>query len=412
MQAKSLDDAPWKRKMSQSLTPFPYTALEGWLRQTVLPFWASEGFDSASGAFVEKLDLSAKVSEEDYTRVRVQARQIYVYAHAQVLGLFPDGLAPARSALDFLIDNAWDNENGGWFHRLKRDGSPLDRSKDCYDHAFMLLALAWLYRAGGESEVLERAKQTIVFLDGALAVERDGVFDGYADHAVALGAPWPLPRRQNPHMHLFEALLALYEASGDRDWLDRAGRILGLFRLRFFSPETGQLVEFFDAGWQESPVEGAFVREPGHHFEWVWLLHRYGELADDDTVLPEMEKLFAWGWKHGIDRRESGIFGAYDEVDPAGRVLKGGSKRLWPQTEALKACLALLERSGDPTAAAGIDPLLQSMFTRFVSLDHALWQDQLDGAGKVIAPGIPASSLYHLFLAVAETLRVVPEGTG
>lgn len=399
-------------KMSQDLppSPFPYPALEDWLRAKVLPFWASEGFDSASGAFVEKLDFSARPSEEDYTRVRVQARQIYVYAHAQTLGLFPEGLVLARSAYDFLIDNAWDIEEAGWFHRLSRKGSPLDRRKDCYDHAFMLLAMAWLYRATGAPQVLDRARQTMAYLDGAMAIEREGAFDGYADYVVPADEPAPLPRRQNPHMHLFEALLALYEASGERGWLDRAGRILDLFRRRFFSPQSGQLTEFFDNDWHETPVEGVFVREPGHHFEWVWLLHRYGVLAGEDAVLPIMQKLFAWGWRHGIDRRENGVFGAYDEVDPAGQVLKGGSKRLWPQTEALKACLALWERSGDPTAAAGIDPLLQSMFTDFVSFDHALWQDQLDGAGKVIAPGIPASSLYHLFLAIAETLRMAPKG--
>ncbi len=398
--------------MSQNAAPIagPITppSLRDWLAGTVLPFWESTGFDSRNGAFVEKLDLDGTVSSEDYTRLRVQARQIYVCAHADVLGFSSSALARAQGAFGFLQHHAWDAKHGGWIHRLRRDGQPLDRTRDLYDHAFMLLALAWLYRAGGEDEVLKAARKTIAFLDENLRLERGGAFDGYAEQRGEEASQMPARRRQNPHMHLLEALLALHEATGDAEWIERAAAIRGLFDARFFSAANGQLAEFFDADWQETPVDGRFIREPGHHFEWVWLLHRYGQLSGDDSVLPAMEELFAWAWAKGIDRRAEGIFGAYDAVDPEGRVLQGGSKRLWPQTEALKACLALAERSEHPEAAAGIAPLLQSFFTHFAGLDHALWRDQFDGAGAMIAKAVPASSLYHLFLAIAEVLRVWP----
>lgn len=388
--------------------PITASSLRDWLAGTVLPFWESTGYDSRHGAFFEKLDLDGTVSAEDYTRLRVQARQIYVCAHADILGLSTGGLARAQDAFGFLQRHAWDATHGGWFHRLRRDGRPLDRTRDFYDHAFMLLALAWLYRASGEDEVLQTARKTIAFLDENLRLERGGAFDGYAEQRGE-GAPQTPPlRRQNPHMHLFEALLALYEATGDAEWIDRAAALRGLFDSRFFCAASGQLAEFFDADWQETTVDGSFVREPGHHFEWIWLLHRYGQLSGDDGVLQAMERLFDWAWAKGIDRRAEGIFGAYDAVDPEGLVLQGGSKRLWPQTEALKACLALSERSGHPEAAAAIAPLLRSFFTHFVGLDHALWRDQLDGAGAMIAKAVPASSLYHLFLAIVEVLRVSP----
>ena len=49
------------------------------------------------------------------------------------------------------------------------------------------------------------------------------------------------------------------------------------------------------------------------------------------------------------------------------------------------------------------------MFSNFVSLDNALWRDQLSGGGAMIAPAIPASSLYHLYLAMTEVLRLDPD---
>lgn len=38
-----------------------------------------------------------------------------------------------------------------------------------------------------------------------------------------------------------------------------------------------------------------------------------------------------------------------------------------------------------------------------------LWFDNLDQAGMPIADKVPASSLYHLFLAFAEALRIAPK---
>jgi len=393
--------------MPQTVTEIPAARLRPWLCDVLLPFWASTGFDAEHGAFVEKFEPDGRPSGDDYTRVRVQARQIYVFSHAAVAGFSDVGLARAQSAFGFLERHAWDRADGGWFHRLRRSGQPLDRTKDSYDHAFMLLAMAWLYRAGGNSQVLERARQTIDFFESTLGQFRDGVFDGYAEQQVAPGAALPLPRRQNPHMHLLEAFVALYEASGDDFWRARAARILELFRRHFF--KDGQLVEFFDRDWREIPHEGRRLREPGHFFEWTWLLHRYAVLTGDTSVEPAMRQLHHWAWQHGVERAGPAPWIAFEELDPAGKVLAGGSKRLWPQTEAVKSALAIHERFGDAEALKQTQLLLGGLFSNFAGLERPDWREQTDRDGKLIREGMPSSSLYHLFLAVAEAVRVLPE---
>jgi mannose/cellobiose epimerase-like protein (N-acyl-D-glucosamine 2-epimerase family) len=143
--------------MPQIATAFQEARLRPWLRDILLPFWATTGFDSVAGAFVEKFEPSGAPTAEGYTRVRVQARQIFVFSHAAVAGYSDAGLDRATRAFAFLEDHAWDRQHGGWFHRLALGGAALDRSKDSYDHAFLLLAMAWLYRAGGDAQVLRRA---------------------------------------------------------------------------------------------------------------------------------------------------------------------------------------------------------------------------------------------------------------
>ncbi|MGF1594394.1 MAG: AGE family epimerase/isomerase [Kiloniellaceae bacterium] len=397
--------------MPQPPEDFPAPRLRPWLRDILLPFWATRGFDSRHGAFVEKFEASGEPSDDDYTRVRVQARQIFVFSHAARCGLGGPGLGGlerARSAFAFLEAHAWDREEGGWFHRLRRSGPPLDRRKDCYDHAFLLLAMAALYRAGGDAAVLERAAETAGFLDRALRRRRGDAFDGYAEHAVPAGAAVPLPRRQNPHMHLLEAFLALYEASGDPSWRDRAAGILDLFHRRFL--QDGQLAEFFDRDWREVPQQGRRLREPGHFFEWTWLLQRHATLCGDDTAASAMRPLYDWAWHKGVDRAGGAPWVAFEELDAEGRVLADGRKRLWPQSEAVKAALAVYERFGDEEALNAAGKLLGGLFTTFAGLDRPDWREQTDRDGRTIRAGMPASSLYHLYLATAEAVRVLEGG--
>src|SRR3546814_583755 len=127
-------------KMPQNLAVKDPARLRSWLGNILLPFWAGTGFDAAHGTFVEKFEADGRPSREDYTRVRVQARQVFVFAHASRVGLSDDGLQLAQSAFAFLEEHAWDRAHGGWFHRLRLDGLPLERPTACYAHAFGLLA--------------------------------------------------------------------------------------------------------------------------------------------------------------------------------------------------------------------------------------------------------------------------------
>src|SRR3546814_5449526 len=144
---------------------------------------------------------------------------------------------------------------------------------------------------------------------------RAGAFDGYSERQVARGEALPLPRRQNPHMHLLEAFLALYEASGEAHWLARAQSIHDLFRRHFL--QQGQLVEFFDADWREVPQDGRDgarrLREPGHFFEWAWLLHRLALLTGDAGAAAAMRPLYDRAWEKGVDRGREAPCGAFEE---------------------------------------------------------------------------------------------------
>lgn len=379
-----------------------------WLLDTVLPFWADVGVDP-EGGFVERLTWDRTPAADGYKRIRVQARQIYAMSHGRLLGAGDWSLEAAARGYDFLTRHGWDPDGGGWVHLVTRAGAPLDRRRDCYDHAFVAMALAWYHRATGLAGPLEHARRTIAWLDDHLGAPPlpAGGWGGYREQAgPGLDPAAVLPRRQNPHMHLLEALLALHEATGEREWLDRAAAVVALAEARFLDPATGTLGEFFTADWAPAPGAEGALREPGHHFEWVWLLHQYRRLSGDRTVLAVADQLYRFGRAHGLETDPAMAPGAFDAVDPEGGILQD-SKRLWVQTEYLKALVARAEFQGDAEAAALARAFVGDLFRHYVSADHAVWRDQLTRDGRDLATHIPASTLYHLFLAMAEVSRVL-----
>jgi mannose/cellobiose epimerase-like protein (N-acyl-D-glucosamine 2-epimerase family) len=88
-----------------------------------------------------------------------------------------------------------------------------------------------------------------------------------------------------------------------------------------------------------------------------------------------------------------------------GLVLNSGS-RVWPNTERIQAAVALFEINGcDPRPV--FDQSGRVLFERFLShWPRGTWLDQITGDGAPNVDKIPASTLYHLMIAVAEMLRV------
>lgn len=367
--------------------------MASWMREQALPLWAASGFDALAGRFEEGLTFGTKPRLQLPIRLLVQARQIFVFAlaerrqwHAGSKELVERAFAAMKR--DYFRPDGRD----GWVFSIARDGSVVDATRDLYAHAFVLLAVASYVQATGRPEGLDVARDTIAFLDREMTAPLGG---GYLETVPAREGP----RRQNPHMHLFEAMLALWECSGDRQFLERSRELFDLFLARFFQDRQGVLLECFDSALRPLSGPGATV-EPGHHFEWCWLLRRYERANGDGRVGSVIERLYEHAGRAGFDR--DGLL--VDEVRPDGTIVKA-SRRLWPMTEAIKSDLAeaLRGRMGSVERAMASTEALHLRF-----LDPAPqggWVDRLGPDGAPLVDFMPATSLYHLAGAIDELTR-------
>ena len=366
--------------------------LRDWFIQDVLPLWSARGYDHQRGGFYEALDLSGAPLTDQPRRVRVQARQIYTFTQSTRKG-WCDQEALASKAFEFFIDKACPDMGArGCVHLLSDDGDVLDNRRDLYDQAFLLLACAARIKVG-DIRALPLAENTIDFINGELASPHGGWQENDANS---------LPRRQNPHMHLFEAFMALYEATDDQQYLGIADSLYTLFLNRFYDAKTGALLEYFDTDLAPlSSPESQFI-EPGHMMEWVWLLDHYRRhhRSSNDSV---MAALFSRAVELGADHQ--GFL-----VD---RVLLSenntrASRRAWPQTEYIKASLIMALNDTKDAQANNASQLIDKVFETYLNQPVAgLWCDQYDGAGEPAVADAPASILYHWFEAAAQASAYV-----
>ena len=379
------------------------TTLRPWLLRHVCEFWKQRIIDP-SGGFFEELDLTGEPVRLRTRTTLVQARLTYVFSHAFWLTGDPDFRGAAAHGYEFLCDRCRAPDGSGFYRAVDGDGRVVDCCRDAYDQAFVLFAMAWFARICHSAGPLDIAKETLCFMQAHLA---DGRHGGFLEEWLPGRQDLKLPRRQNPHMHLLEATLALFTTSGEVVWLRHSSDLIELMLTRFVDRQTGSLIEFFASDWQPAAGPPGRWREPGHHFEWVWLLLEFMRRSGDRTISDQAARLFEFGTRFGIEREGTVAGAVFDGVD-AGGVLLAGTKLFWPQMEFIKACLARYETLGDKNAWPLIVRHLELILTSFLRPDGATWYNQLARDGTPMSVTTPARVLYHLFLAFAELDRVRP----
>ena len=348
------------------------------------------GWDWQHGGHVERLGADGLPLPVPYRRVMTHARQLHVFsAWARRTG--SQALAEhADRVFDYMVRHFHDRERGGWFARVDRGGAVLDSDKRLYDHAFVLFGLSSYIAALDRSDAHRWIDETADLIEDRFS-RADGSFvermsERFDDRNPGL-------REQNPHMHLLEAALALVEADGDARWRSLALRLLGLFHRGFLDRSRHVVREYLDAGFTPDADKGRRV-EAGHHFEWSWLLDRSAKLLGDErssrAAVPVLERGLELGW----DRAAGGVF---DETDAeTGRVLVA-TRRLWPVCELIKALVV----NPAPARGPGLDQVVRLIAERYVAADGR-WTERFGPDWAPVDRTMPASSLYHLAMAIAE----------
>ena len=373
--------------------------LKRWLCEDALPLWADRGVDTMNGGFYEQIAQNGHVIEGP-RRTRLVARQIYVFATAADMGWAERAGAMnlVGHGLDFLLGKCVSGD-GVTYATVHPNGELVRAGFDLYDNAFALFALATSARVNFRRATVADAGRNIV----------NAMVDGWK-HPVAGFEESSPPGKQlnaNPHMHLLEAFLEWEDAGEAGAWRILSDEIAELALSTFIDSDSGGLREHYDRKWRPAPGDDGRLLEPGHHFEWAWLLWRWGVSRGHEDATVKARRLTEIGEDHGVSCKTGLTMNElWDDLS-----VRNGDSRLWPQTERVKAHLAMAELADDESAcsrAIGRAASAADGLRRYLDTDVAgLWHETLDPHGTPVAASARGSSLYHIVSAVKELDRFV-----
>jgi sulfoquinovose isomerase len=292
------------------------------------------------GGFFELDDDGAPLNAANATRqIHVTTRMIHCAAIGSLTGR-PGSDEIVDHGMRYVWEKHRDARYGGYVWGLD-DNGVTNGSKQAYGHAFVLLAASSAKLVGHPlaDQVLADVTQVINarFWDDARGAVRDEYSQDWSDL---------LPYRgQNANMHMTEALMAAYEATGERDYLTKAERIAELIILKTAVPLGHRVAEHFGANWElDRHYEGNEMfrpsgTTPGHWLEWSRLLYQLWVLGEKrlSWMTGAARELFRQSIELGWDNVHGGFFYTLDwDNQPLLR-----EKLWWPVSEAIGAAAFL-----------------------------------------------------------------------
>lgn len=329
----------------------------------------------------------------------VQARQIFS-VHALLKMELGDSAAfitplkeQALRAVQICIEKC-QQADGSYVQSIDHGYQVTNSEPVLYSQAFAIFGLAHAYQISKNENYKIAAKRVVDYLKKYRALPSGGYFELIGGKKQYVS---------NPHMHLFEAAIEWLEADPEQVWKDLADELYALCEKFFYRVEGRALCEHFDETWSPELSKGDYVFEPGHHYEWAWLILRYGKLRSLNTF-ELANSLYQTAEKYGVNKETNRVF---DEVWSTGKVKKA-STRIWPQCERVKAAILISEKvTGDARAAAtGVaDSALVELLQYFQTTPQGFWFEYADEEGRFHyhpGPVSKASTLYHILGALQQ----------
>ena len=333
----------------------------------------------------------------------ITSRMAHVYSIGAMMGV--EGCKElAEKAITGLTGELRDITYGGWYAGLTAEGSIIP-SKQCYAHAFVILAASSAYLAGieGAEKLLKEAIETY---DSFFWNEEEGLAADTWNTEFTELDPY---RGLNANMHTVEAFLAASDALKDDTYRIRAGRIISRV-MGWAEANNYRIPEHYREDWipdldmniekPDDPFK-PYGATPGHGIEWARLITQWslssGEDKQSNTIqaacrLYERAVTDAWN--------ADGAPGLVYTTDWNGSTVVH-DRMHWTLAEAINTSAVLYRVTGEEKYAEQYEEFMRYLDESVLDKSCGSWYHQLDENNKpkdTVWPGKP--DLYHAFQAM------------
>lgn len=310
--------------------------------RSVLSFYFPACLDSQSGGYHQYFRPDGQPDRDNKQRHLVSSTRLTInFATAARHFGDPGYLAAARHGVAFLREGHLNRQTGGYAWIVEQS-AVIDGTNQAYGIAFVLMAYARAYQAG-MTEAYDYIGETYDFLERHFWEEEHSLYADTLSADLTRLCPY---RGQNANMHCCEAMIAAFEATGERKYLERATRIASQLTVTLTADTDGRIWEHYDENWLHDFAynQGDVTNklrpwgyQPGHFTEWAKLLLSINHHAPQAWLVSRARELFDHAIGIGYDSSYGGL---YYSVAPDGTIC-GDGKYSWVQAETIAAAAFL-----------------------------------------------------------------------
>ena len=330
-----------------------------------LKSWYPLCIDTVYGGYYSDINSRWELEGRQEKMIVTQARHVWSTANAAMFYQKDNVLRTIGAhGIAFLRNKMWDQEYGGFYDLVDRQGEPVRENgqiiKRAYGNAFAIYGLASYFGASDDTTALRFAQDAFAWLEKH---SYDSLYGGYFQFMSRDGTPLTTgyrdnpPKDQNSTIHLLECFTELYRVWPDPLLKERLHSLLRIVR-DTITTDKGYMVLFFKRDWAPVSYRDASseVREKnyefdhvsfGHDVEVAYLMLEASEalgIKNDTTTLRVAKKMVDHALRNGWDERRGGIYdGGYYLPGQERPTIVRNTKEWWSQVEALNSLLIMSE---------------------------------------------------------------------
>ena len=375
------------------------TEIRSWIRTQLddcAAFWLKNGIDNEHGGVYTCLNREGKVFSTDKS-VWMQGRCGWIYAWlCRTYGVKEEWLAASKSCLDFLEEHCVNRDAGGrLYFTVTEDGQPLRQRRYCFSEAFYCIANAEYYGVTGEKEHLERAKR---------AYEMYWNLNHGMPDPTGMG-PKTVPETRSGRalgipMILLNVTAVMKRVDPDNAALydSRSDECVHDIFAYHFKPELGCTLENVapDGTARLNYTDGRMVN-PGHDIECSWFLMERANETGDKELHAKAVEIFDLAFNAGWDKEYGGILYFIDCLGNPPEAYEHDMKLWWPHNEALIASLMIYRDTKDEKYLDIFSQILDYSKKYFASAPCGEWYGYLRRDGNPTLPACIGSTFKGPF---------------
>ncbi len=347
------------------------------LLNNILPFWLMNSKDNENGGYFTCLNRDGTVYDKDKF-MWLQGREVWCFCYMY------NNVARKQEWLDMALHGAnfmekfGRDKDGNWYFSLTAEGEPLVQPYNIFSDCFATMAFASLDKAKPDNRYKKIAVDTF---ESILKRQHNwkGTYNKAYPGTRAL-KNFALP------MILCNLSLELEHLLGTERVDEFIPEVIHQVLEVFYQPDLGLILEnvYEDGSFCDS-FEGR-VLNPGHAIEAMWFIMDLGKRIGDEIIIEKACNIMLDTLEYGWDKEYEGIFYFLDVKGYPPQQLEWDQKLWWVHVEALVALAKGYTLTGNDRCRQWFEKVHNYTWKHFKDTEHGEWFGYLNRRGEVLLP--------------------------